>query len=150
MLTHFLFSILAFASVQFSKNEFFKTMESGQQEAIFSLEKKLEGCSTSDDQQAYLGAITMKAAEFQKTAGEKLKKFKEGKNRLEKIIQLHPNNVEYRFLRLMIQENAPKILQYTTNIKEDVNKIKGNIDAVPKEIKDAIVNYARTSANLKL
>lgn len=125
-------------------------MESGNQESIIALEKKIKGLAVSDDQQAYLGAIGMKTAEFQKSAGDKLKKFKDGKVLLEKAIQTHPNNVEYRFLRLMIQENAPRILKYNTNIKEDVALIKENISKVPKEIKTALTNYSGVSENLKI
>lgn len=149
-MAHLLISILTIITVNFSKTEFFKTMESGDQESIISLEKKIAGLAVSDDQQAYLGAIGMKTAEFQKSAGDKLKKFKEGKVLLEKAIQSHPNNVEYRFLRLMIQENAPKILGYNSNIKEDVSLIKANINKVPKEIKTAITNYSGVSENLKI
>lgn len=150
MVTHFIISILTIITVNFSKTEFFKTMESGNQESIIALEKKIKGLAVSDDQQAYLGAIGMKTAEFQKSAGDKLKKFKDGKVLLEKAIQTHPNNVEYRFLRLMIQENAPRILKYNTNIKEDVALIKENISKVPKEIKTALTNYSGVSENLKI
>jgi hypothetical protein len=124
-------------------------MESGNQESIVTLEKKITGSTVNDDQQAYLGAILMKTSEFQKTAGDKLKKFKEGKTLLEKAIQTHPNNVEYRFLRLMIQENSPKILKYNTNLKEDVAFIKDNISKVSKEIKTVIISYSAVSENLK-
>lgn len=149
-MTHLLISILTIITVNFSKTDFFKTMESGNQESIIALEKKMTGLAVSDDQQAYLGAIVMKTSEFQKTAGDKLKKFKDGKTLLEKAIQAYPNNVEYRFLRLMIQENAPKILKYNTNIKEDVSFIKENMSKVPKEIKTAITNYSGVSENLKI
>lgn len=125
-------------------------MESGKQESIIALEKKMRGFSVSDDQQAYLGAIGMKTAEYQKSPGDKLKKFREGKVLLEKAIQIHPDNVEYRFLRLMIQENAPGILKYNTNIKEDVSLIKENISKASKEIKTAITNYSGVSENLKI
>lgn len=146
---HFL-SLLALVATTFSKAEFFKTLEAGEQANIVALEKKIAAATASVDQQAYYGTIMMKSAEYQKTAGDKLKKFKEGKTLLEAAIQSNSANVEYRFLRLMIQENAPKILKYTANIKEDAAFIKANQSKASKEVKTAIVNYAGVSANLKL
>lgn len=145
-----LLSLLAIIATTFSKAEFFKTLETGEQSAVIALEKKLATVTVNEDQQAYYGTIMMKSAEYQKAAGDKLKKFKEGKTLLEGVIQSNPNNVEYRFLRLMIQENAPKILKYTANIKEDAAFIKSNQGKASKEVKTAMVNYAGVSANLKL
>lgn len=145
-----LLSLLAIVATTFSKAEFFKTLETGEQSSIVALEKKIAAIPVSEDQQAYYGTIMMKSAEYQKTAGDKLKKFKEGKALLEGAIQSSSNNVEYRFLRLMIQENAPKILKYTANIKEDAAFIKSNQSKASKEVKTAMVNYAGVSANLKL
>lgn len=69
---------------------------------------------------------------------------------MENAIKSQPNNAEYRFLRLMIQENAPKVLKYNTKIKEDIDFIKNNLSKTPAEIKTAITNYSKVSPNLKL
>lgn len=142
--------LLAITAIGFSKAEFFKTMELGDASSIAALEKKIAGSTVNDDQKAYYGAVLMKASEYQKTPGDKLKKFKEGKILLEEVIQNSPSNVEYRFLRLMIQENAPKILKYNTNIKEDAAFIKDNLSTVSKEVKTAIIHYSETSTHLNL
>lgn len=145
---HFICAVIL--ALGFSKTEFFKTLESGNQSSITAMEKKVAESTASEDQKAYYGAILMKTSEYQKTAGDKLKKFKEGKALLEGVIQNNSTNVEYRFLRLMIQENAPKILKYNTNISEDTALIKANLTKVSKEIKQAITNYESVSKNLKL
>lgn len=141
--------IMIVAATGFSKAEFFKAMESGNQSEIVAMEKKISGSTVNGDQKAYHGAIMMKTSEYQKTPGEKLKKFKEGKILLENAIQIAPDNVEYRFLRLMIQENAPRILRYASNIQEDATFIKENRSKVSKEVKSAIDNYSAVSASLK-
>lgn len=146
---HYLLTLIV-AVGSFSKSEFFKAMESGNQTTIVAMEKKTADASVNDDQKAYYGAIVMKTSEYQKSAGDKLKKFKEGKALLEGVIENNSSNVEYRFLRLMIQENAPKILKYNSNIKEDAAFIKNNLSKASKEIKTAITNYSEVSANLKL
>lgn len=146
---HYLLTLIV-AVGSFSKSEFFKAMETGNQTTIVAMEKKIADASVNDDQKAYYGAVVMKTSEYQKTAGDKLKKFKEGKTLLEAAIQSNSSNVEYRFLRLMIQENAPKILKYNSNIKEDVTFIKENLNKASKEVKTAITNYSGVSDNLKL
>lgn len=143
-------SILLIAVASFSKTDFFKTMESGDQSSIVALEKKIATSAVNDDQKAYYGAVVMKSSEYQKTAGDKLKKFKEGKALLENAIQNHPNNTEYRFLRLMIQENAPKMLKYNANIEEDIVLIKENLSKTSKEVRTAINNYSEVSKHLKI
>lgn len=136
--------------LSFSKAEFFKAMESSDAKLIVSIEQKVASSSESDEKRAYYGAILMKSADFQKTPGEKLKKFKQGKELLESVIASNPNQVEYRFLRLMVQENAPKIVKYDQNIEEDCKLIKSNLSKVSSELKNAISNYTKTSKNLKL
>lgn len=148
-MTHFLLSIVLAVST-FSKTDFFSTLEKGSQSELANLQKKLGALKVSNDQQAYLGTAKMKSAEFEKTAGDKLKVFKEGKSMLEKSIAAEPNNAEYRLLRLIIQENAPKVLKYNQEIKTDAAFIKSNLAKLPKDVKSAAVDYSKTSTNLQL
>ncbi|MCO5260145.1 MAG: hypothetical protein M9916_08380 [Crocinitomicaceae bacterium] len=145
-----LLSILLIVAVSFSKTAFFNALESNDKEAIESLEKKLAETTVNNDQKAYYGAILMKSSDFQKTAGEKLKKFKSGHALLEEMITKNPKNIEYRLLRLMIQEHAPKVVKYNTNILDDAQFIKENTAQASKEIKTIITDYAKVSKNLKL
>lgn len=137
-------------ATSFSKGEFFKVIDSKDKLTISGLEKKLKELPQSDDQKAYLGTTMMKAAEFEKNLGEKLSKFKAGKSLLEEAINHSSTNVEYRFLRLIIQEHAPKILKYDTQLSADAEFIKLHLDKAPTEVKAAIKSYASVSANLKL
>lgn len=144
------FLLLLLVAVGFSKSDFYTVIASNDQEKVVALEKKLASLSESNDQQAYWGAIQMKSSYFLKTPAEKLKKFKSGHQLLEKIIAQHPNNAEYRFLRLIIQENAPKVVKYSANIAEDAAFIKKNIATVTTEVKKEMVAYAKISENLNL
>jgi hypothetical protein len=69
---------------------------------------------------------------------------------LEKAILKNNKNAEYRFLRLIIQENAPKVLKYNANIKEDVKVVSSEYLSFASEVKSAVVNYSKTSASLKI
>ena len=49
---------------------------------------------------------------------------------IERVIAKYPDDIELRFLRLTIQNNAPSFLNYSDNTKEDKDKIiKGLVDA---------------------
>ncbi len=142
--------ILVFAASSFSKTDYFNLISKGTQTEIEKLEQKIATEKQDVTQQAYLGAIKMKLAEFEKTPADKLKVFKAGKNMLEESIKSDSNNAEFRFLRLIIQENAPKVLKYNSQISTDADFVKANFDKLPKDVKAAATNYAASSPTLKL
>lgn len=68
---------------------------------------------------AYKGAALALQAKYAKTIKEKKDGFVDGVSYIEYAIEKEPNAIEPRFVRLGIQENAPKILKYRGNIEED-------------------------------
>jgi hypothetical protein len=80
----------------------------------------------------------------------KLHLFKEGKKRLEAAIQREPGNAEYRFLRLIVQENAPGFLGYKSNIETDGAFIRKSYASLPESVQQAIARYNKKSKVLKL
>ncbi|WCM41497.1 hypothetical protein MG290_11125 [Flavobacterium sp. CBA20B-1] len=79
---------------------------------------------------AYLGALQTIWAKHVGGPTAKLKTFNEGKKKLEKAVKADSNNIEIRFLRFSVQENAPWFLNYRDNKKEDkdfIIKHKGNV-----------------------
>ncbi|KUJ52041.1 hypothetical protein [Chryseobacterium sp. JAH] len=71
------------------------------------------------------------------TEKNKRKSFvKSGAVNLESIIKSNPNNVELRVIRMSVQENIPKIVGYSKNLKEDKAFI--------------IKNYSKQNAGLKV
>ena len=95
--------------------------------------------------EAYEGALLMKKAGLLSKPKEKLKTFKSGREKLEAAIRNEPDNVEYRFLRLMIQENAPKVVKYRDNIQGDGDFIKANYKEMAAEAQKALVDYSKVS-----
>ncbi|WP_262149636.1 hypothetical protein [Chryseobacterium foetidum] len=70
------------------------------------------------------------------TEKNKRKSFvKSGATQLESVIKSNPNNVELRLIRMSVQENIPKIVGYSKNLKEDKAFI--------------ITNYSKQNAALK-
>ena len=68
---------------------------------------------------AYNAAGTMIGAKFEANPFRKIKNFSNGKNALEEVIRANPENPEFRFIRLAVQLNIPKMLSYKDNVKED-------------------------------
>lgn len=110
------------------------------------LEKVSE--QTDAKNQGYRGALLMKKAGLIDGPAEKLKTFKEGKELMEEAISKDSNNPEFRFLRLMIQENAPAILGYKDNIEEDRALIIAAFPDLYPSLKNAIRNYSKESTIL--
>lgn len=117
-------------------------------EGINSFIAKLENGSSSENK-AFLGALFMRKSGLISNRKEQLNFFKKGRVLLEKEIEESPNNAEYRFLRITIQEQAPKILGYNKNLDQDKKVlIKGFKDLNP-EAQKAIIGYAKKSHLLK-
>jgi hypothetical protein len=98
----------------------------------------------------YEGALLMKKAGLVGNPKDKLSLMKEGKNKLETTISKDPTNNEYYFLRYMIQDNAPSFLGYNTNLTTDRKIIISEYKNFDQVVKDAIVNYCKTSKTLSL
>ena len=67
----------------------------------------------------YVVSLQMKQAKHKFFPWKKLAVFNQGKKKLETLIKENPNNTDLRYLRLVIQENIPAILNYKSSIKID-------------------------------
>lgn len=112
--------------------------------------KQLEAVNTltGADKSAFHGVLLMRKSGSLKTPGQKLSMFKQGHKLLEAAISQEPKNAEYRFLRLMIQENAPKIVGYNNNITDDARQVKASLKSFPEVVQKAVLSYSKTSKSL--
>ncbi len=94
---------------------------------------------------AFRGTLMMRKAHLVKGPGQKLSEFKSGAKLLESEIDKNPGEVEFRFLRLIIQENAPRILSYSDNIEHDKEMIIKGFGKLDEDLKTEIRNYAKRS-----
>lgn len=143
-----LLSIHVFAIGQLDRKSVFHALSSSSKELINKELNHLKALKESEDQKAFKGAILMKLSQFQKTQKEKLEMFKMGKELLENEIAAAESNVEYKVLRLMIQENAPNMLKYNSKILEDSAKIVSGFSKLKEHTKDAVKEYAKVSKYL--
>lgn len=95
--------------------------------------------------QAYKGAAIALKAKFAKDRKAKKALFIEGVKLLESAIKSEPNNVEIRLIRLSIQENTPKILNYKGNINEDKKLILANFGKQNQALKEHIQSFVKQS-----
>lgn len=76
--------------------------------------------------------------------------FKEGRKLLETEIKKDSANVNFRILRLIIQENCPVFLKYNTNLDDDAVFVQRNFDKLSNKIRDLLITYSKNSKHLKL
>ena len=76
---------------------------------------------------AYLGAAKALVAECEFMPWTKYAYFKDGTRLLEEAIEAAPQNAEFRYLRFLIQLNAPAFLDYNTELKEDYKVIHSSM-----------------------
>ena len=70
-------------------------------------------------EQAYVISLQMKQAEYKIFPWAKLSIFNTGKSKLEALISENPENIDLRYVRLVIQEQLPKLLNYHAHIETD-------------------------------
>jgi len=91
---------------------------------------ELERNANTSIKLAYLGAFETIWANHVSNPIAKLRTFKKGKMKIEEAVKKDKDNVEIRFIRLSIQKNAPGILGYRSNIKEDELFLKANLHKI--------------------
>lgn len=102
------------------------------------------------DANIYKGALYARKAGLVKTPAERLELFKKGRLLIEQEISRDPNNAEFRFIRLIIQEHAPKAVRYQNNITEDAELVISKFDLLRNELKTEVIKYSRTSQFLSI
>lgn len=134
---------------KFDKSAFYNVIASEDIELVNS-ELNLLNKAHVPEKEAYEGALLMKKAGLSNGMKEKLSLFKSGHKKLEKEIDNDKDNTEYRFLRLIIQENSPGILGYKDQMKEDSEHISKYFKKLSPVVQKAIVGYSKKSKVIKV
>jgi len=127
---------------KFDKAAFYSVMKSGDLDAI-DKELAMLYDAPANERSGYEGALLMKKADLQKRAKIKLKYFKEGRIKLETAIMAHNNNTEFHFLRLAIEEHAPRIVKYRADIEKDKALVIADFKNLPSTFLNSVrmTNY---------
>lgn len=73
---------------------------------------------------------------------------KNGASALESLIKSNENNTELRVIRMSVQENIPKIVGYSKNLKEDKTFILNNYSKQNAGLKTYIRKFAMQSKTM--
>ncbi len=94
----------------------------------------------------YRACATMMLANYKINPLVKYSNFKAGKKLLEQCINVNPNNIELRFLRLAAQCNTPGFLKYNKSIESDKNFLIDSINALNDfQLKELITTFLSNS-----
>jgi hypothetical protein len=129
---------------RFDKTAFYNVMSSGDIDAINS-EIDMVKNTSPNNKEGYEGALLMKKAGFPAPPKKKLKLFKEGRMKLESALLADNENTEFHFLRLAIEENAPKIVKYHADIEKDKLFVQKNFKNLSPSVQHAILDYCKKS-----
>ena len=140
-------SAYLYAQAGFDRAAYYTAFANGQAAELDEQIKKTSSLS-GQERDAFEGALLMRKAGTAFSPAQKLSLFKKGGKKLEAAIKADPQNVEFRFLRLMVQENAPKIVGYKDNIKADSEMVKNSLSSLSKSTQNAVNSYAKKSQYL--
>jgi hypothetical protein len=132
------------AQQQFDKSGFYKVMASGDTDAVNN-EINIIAKSSLSNKEGYDGALLMKKAGLIAKPKEKLRLFKSGMLKMETALLADSVSTEFHFLRLVIEEQAPKIVKYNTHIEKDKIFIQNNFKEVSPVVQHAILDYCKNS-----
>lgn len=97
---------------------------------------------------AYKGAAYGLQARYVNDKKRKKELFVAGAKNIESAVAMAPDDVEIRLIRLIIQENTPKVLKYKANINADKQMILTKFGSQSKTVKDAVRRYATTRSKV--
>ena len=128
----------------FDRQHFYEVMSSGKLKGV-NEELDLISTSSVSEKEAYEGALLIRKAGLVVLPSEKLKLFKKGRIKLETAIMNDNKNAEYRFLRMSIEEHAPKVVKYNADIETDKEIVKKSFKNLAPAVQHAIIEYSKNS-----
>jgi len=135
---------IAQQKLRFDKEAFYNVMANGDVNAIDNELIVVTGYATIN-KEGYEGALLLKKAGLISGPRKKLDLFKAGRIKLETAILNNPDNVENHFLRLAIEEHAPKIVKYHADIETDKAIVKREFKNLSPVVQHAILDYCKNS-----
>lgn len=142
------FSLPAQTPKSFDRKHFYEAMRLDNKDLVLAQLEVLDK-APENIRKPFEGAMLMKKAGLGANPAKKLSEFKKGHTALEAAIKTNPDNAEYRFLRLMIQEHAPGVLGYNNDMQADGEYIKKSYKSLPGDVQQAITDYSKKSKVLK-
>jgi hypothetical protein len=131
----------------FDRSAFYAAMVSGDLKEL-NAELAIVGHASIPEKKAYEGALLMRKAGEVKIPADKLRFFRLGHIKLESALSKDSTNGEYHFLRLTIQEHAPRIVRYYKDLEIDAQYIRSTFRNLSPVVQHAIIEYSKGSKTL--
>lgn len=141
----FLISCVSTQAQKTLREEYSQAIEEKQVAIAFL--KTLQQMEQTPRIEGYQGAVKMISAKHWINPFKKLSYFKEGKQQLDNAIKKVPKDIELRYLRYGIQKNAPRFLNYSSNLEADKKMLtdkeylKNTDEDLRERIEDIIDNF---------
>lgn len=132
---------------KFEKSAFYEAMASGDLKQVNAMLSVLENAGS--EYNGYEGALLMRKAGLVTIPKTKLKYFKNGRIKFQQAYNADSTNTELHFLRLTIQEHAPNIVKYKSDISADKAYIIAHFKSQSPVVQHAIKEYSKTSKVLR-
>ena len=130
---------------KFDKARFYEIMKSGTLDAINDEIELVKSTGPEQERDGYEGALLMKKAGLLKKPKDRLNFFKPGRIKLESAILADNDNTEFHFLRLAIEEHAPKVVKYHGDLENDKAIVVKNFKSLSPVVRHAILDYCDSS-----
>lgn len=149
LLTFFISTVLLLsADLTTIRQKYLSATTSGEDaEALYKTLEDVSDASTDNTMVAYKAAALTLRAKFEKGLFNKKSLFTKGAKLLEAVIKRDPDNYEVRFLRLNIQENAPKITGYNKKKDEDKAFLIKNYKNQKADLKEFTKGFVKNSTS---
>jgi hypothetical protein len=128
----------------FDKTNFYSALASVK---IGEIDAELSTLETAPirEKEAFEGALLMKKAGLLERPKDRLAIFKSGYRKLESALAKDSGNTEYHFLRLVIQEHAPRVVHYYKDRQSDGQDIIRSFKRLSPVVQKAILDYCKHS-----
>lgn len=138
------FGSTAYIFQKFEKSAFYHVMAYG---TLADVNDELTAVEAApgNERNAYEGILLMRKAGLVAKPKDKLRFFKAGRTKFQLAFMADSNNAEFRFLRLGIQEHAPKIVKYRSNINADKTYLIEHFKSLQPVVQHAVIAYSKTS-----
>lgn len=133
----------------FDKAAFYSVMASGNMQEIDAEISIVQGAILKE-KEGYEGALMMRKAGLLTRPKEKLAVFKSGYLKLESALAKDSSNGEYHFLRLTIQEHAPRVVKYYKDQENDRQHVYRSFKSLSPIVQQAILDYSKHSKILRV
>ncbi len=104
--------------------------------------------ASSVSAKGYAAIYRMMMANHTSNPLRKMSHFKAGKKELEELISQNANHTELRFIRLVVQAHAPKILGYHHEIEKDKDFLVANLSKISDQKTHELLYKHLKGANL--